>query len=372
MSEVRVLHVLEAIEAGVSRHVADLVRNVPAEHEVLVPRERIGGYTDLSAFEAFEAAGARLHLAPMRRLPPHPGNAYAAVTLRRLIRRRRPDVVHGHASIGGALGRVAATGTPAARVYTPHSMLPARAALALERRLGRLTDAFIAVSASEAEAAVRERIVSADRVRVIPNGIELEPPDRPPSADLRARLGIGADVPLVGMVARLAEQKAPDVFIAACEAIAARAPEPRFVLIGDGPLREDVAVRLGRSRLGARFLHIPGLRDAFTVMPQLDVFALPSRYEAGPYAPLEAMRAGVPVVLSDVPGNRDTVDGERTGLLVPAGDAAALAGAVERLLGDAELARGLAAAARETLAERFDVRRTAEQTLGVYRSLLRS
>ena len=111
---------------------------------------------------------------------------------------------------------------------------------------------------------------------------------------------------------------------------------------------------------------------AFTVMPQLDAFVLPSRYEAGPYAPLEAMRAGVPVVLSDVPGNRDAVDHERTGLLVPAGDAEALAAAVERLLGNRELAGRLAAAARQELAERFDVRRAAEQTLAVYRSLLRS
>jgi glycosyltransferase involved in cell wall biosynthesis len=251
-------------------------------------------------------------------------------------------------------------------------MLPSRPALALERALGRLTDAFIAVSASEADFAARERVVPAGRIHLVANGIELEPPARPPTADLRGPLGIGADVPLVGMVGRLAPQKAPEVFLAACAELSARVPEARFVLIGDGPMREEVAGAIRASGLQERVLHIPGLQDAFTVMPQLDVFALSSRYEAGPYAPLEAMRAGVPVVLTDVPGNRDTVVDERTGLRVPADDPGALAAAVERLLAEPELAARLAAAAREDLAARFDVRRTGARTLEVYRSLLRS
>jgi glycosyltransferase involved in cell wall biosynthesis len=174
------------------------------------------------------------------------------------------------------------------------------------------------------------------------------------------------------MVGRLAPQKAPEVFLAACAELAARVPEARFVLIGDGPMREEVAGAIRATGLEERMLHVPGLQDAFTVMPQLDVFALSSRYEAGPYAPLEAMRAGVPVVLTDVPGNRDTVVDERTGLRVPADDPGALAAAVERLLAEPELAARLAAAAREDLAARFDVRRTGARTLEVYRSLLRS
>jgi glycosyltransferase involved in cell wall biosynthesis len=174
------------------------------------------------------------------------------------------------------------------------------------------------------------------------------------------------------MVGRLAAQKAPEVFVAACAELAGRVPEARFVLIGDGPMREEVAGAIRTSGLRERLLHVPGLQDAFTVMPQLDVFALTSRYEAGPYAPLEAMRAGAPVVLTDVPGNRDTVTDERTGLLVPADDPKALAAAIERLLREPQLARRLAGAAREDLAARFDVRRTGERTLEVYRSLLRS
>ena len=147
----RILHVIEAIEAGVARHVTDVVCRVPAEHEVLVPPVRTGGFTDHEAFEAMEAAGARIHLTPMRRSVTSPHNVRAVLTARRLIRAGKPDVVHGHASVGGAVARLAAARGPARCAYTPNGLLPSRGAIAAERLLARLTDAFIAVSPSEAE-----------------------------------------------------------------------------------------------------------------------------------------------------------------------------------------------------------------------------
>ena len=364
----RVLHVVEAIEAGVARHVTDVVTHVEAEHHVLVPAARTGGFTDLSAFAAMESAGASVHLTPMRRSPVAPGNVAAAIAARRLIRRLRPDVVHGHASIGGAVGRAAATGTGVARVYTPHCLLPRRSVIAAERGLARLTDAFVAVSRSEKALIEELGVIAAGRITVIPNGIDL---DRHVQArrNLRDELGVAPGVPLIGTVCRLAPQKAPEIFLRACALVARSVDDARFVLIGDGPMRSAVAVEIEASGLGSRFLHVPGMLDADSVIPQFDVFVLPSRYEAGPYAPLEAMRARVPVVLTDVVGNRDTVSDERTGLLVPPDDPGALAAAVERILGDPELAGRLVGQAGERLAADFDVRVMAERLGRLYREV---
>lgn len=363
----RILHVIEAIEAGVARHVTDVVCRVPAEHEVLVPPVRTGGFTDHAAFEAMEAAGARIHLTVMRRSVTSPHNVSAMLTARRLIRAGRPDVVHGHASVGGAVARLAAARTPSKCAYTPNGLLPSRSVIGAERLLGRLTDALIAVSPSEAEQIARLRVAPADRVTVIPNGIDL---DRvaSPGMDLRGRLGVGEGVPLVGTVGRLAPQKAPEIFIRACGLIAKNSPA-RFVMIGDGPMRGAVANEVSAARLGDRFLHVPGMLDASSVMSQLDVFALPSRYEAGPYAPLEAMRAGTPVVLSDVIGNRDTVVDGSSGLLVSPDDPAALAVAINRILDDPSLGERLRGGARERLAESFDARRMAERLAVLYAEL---
>jgi glycosyltransferase involved in cell wall biosynthesis len=362
----RVLHVVEAIEAGVARHLTDVVSHVDADHHVLVAPRRVGGYTDARAFERMEQAGASIHLAEMRRTAPHPRNALAAIRARGLISRTRPDVVHGHASIGGAVGRLAALGTPARAMYTPHGLLPNRAALAAERQLGRFTDVFVAVSRSEADQAARLGVARPGRIATVPNGIELDwQPE--PDLDLRSRLGVEAGVPLVGTVGRLAPQKAPELFVDACVRVAERS-RACFVLIGDGPLRGVVEARIAGSGIRERFLLLPGVPDAASLMPQLDVFALASRYEAGPYSPLEAMRARVPVVLTDVIGNRDTVAAGESGLLAAPDDPAALAAAILSLLDDPEQGRRLAAGASASLAERFDVRAMAASLGELYAS----
>jgi glycosyltransferase involved in cell wall biosynthesis len=364
----RILHVIEAVEGGVSRHVAQVVANVRGEHHVVLPAERVGGFTDTAAFDKMRSAGAELHLTAMRRSPTDPRNAVAAVRVHRLIRRVRPDVVHGHASIGGAAARLGATGTGVPRVYTPNGIMTTRLALTVERALSRLTDAFIAVSESEANLAERLRVAPRELISVIPNGIELHG-EEPPVFDLRRQLGVDDRTPLVGMIARLAPQKAPEVFVRACAHVSAQLPQARFVLIGEGPLAGLVAREISAARLDDRFLLLRGVQGAASVLCQLDVFVLASRYEGGPYAPLEAMRAGTPIVLTDVIGNRDTVAHECSGLLVPPDDPPAIADAVLRLLGDADLRRRLVDNAGGRLRDRFDVRSAGKRLSRLYQAL---
>jgi glycosyltransferase involved in cell wall biosynthesis len=365
---IRVLHVVEAIEGGLARHVAQVVHHVPAEHHVALPSQRIGGFTDSTAVATMVAAGAHLHLTAMRRSPANVRNAAAIARVRGLIRTLRPDVVHGHSSIGGAAARLAAVGTGIPRVYTPNGLLTSPGALAIERRLGRLTEAFVAVSESEAEFAERRRLAPPNRILVIPNGIELDDPG-PPVIDLRARLGIDVCTPLVGTVSRLAHQKAPEVFVRACGRLAPAFPDTRFVLVGEGPLARLVAAEIAQTGLDGRMLHLRGVHGAPTLMGQFDVFVLASRYEGGPYAPLEAMRTGTPVVVTDVIGSRDTVEDGRSGLVVPPDDPDALAAAVARLLAEPDLRRRLAEGGRARLAHRFDVRRMADRLGILYQTL---
>jgi len=361
--------VVEAIESGVARYIADVVHHVDAEHSVVASPERVGGFTDTAALEAMEAVGARVHLVPMRRSPIDHRNATAVVHVRRLIRRTRPHVTHGHSSIGGVVARLAATGTGAARVYTPNGLLPSRAALTVERMLGRLTDGFVAVSESESALARRLRLAPARRITVIPNGIDLRP-SGPPVLDLRGELGVDPSAPLVGSIARLAPQKAPEVYIRACARVAAALPEARFVLIGDGPQAGIVAHEIRAAELDGRFLHVRGVHGAATLMGELDVFALSSRYEGGSFAPLEAMRAGIPVVLTDVVGNRDTVEHGRSGFLVPPDDPSTLAAAIQRLLDDAELRRRVGEEGQARVAACFDVRLMADRLEHLYKSVV--
>ena len=369
----RVLHVLEAIRGGTSRHVVDLVRSTPAiTHHIAVPHggraaAGSGAVVDRNAMDTLVDAGAILHAVEMQRTPVHPANLTAAWALRRLIRSVRPDVVHGHSQVGGAIARISASGLRTPVFYTPNGLSPNSALLAVERLLGRLTTTLVAVSPSEATFARTSKLVPPERVAVVPNGIDLAPPDVPPP-DIRSMAGIPAGAQLVGTVIRLVPQKAPHLLVAVCSEVARAHPEAHFLLIGLGPLQDEVDRAVAEAGLHSRWHQIPHLPEAAAALGQLDVFVLLSAFEGGPYTPLEAMRAGVPVVLSDVVGNRDVVEPGVSGLVAPFGDVKALAEAVISLLDDPARGRALAMAGRRRLEDRFGLAAMGASMTGLYSS----
>jgi glycosyltransferase involved in cell wall biosynthesis len=367
-----VLHVLEALEGGTARHVIDVVTHVgDTEHHVAIPSVRVGGMTDRQAAQRLQDAGATVHVVEMRRSPVTLTNARAVNALRRLVRDARVDLVHGHSSIGGALARVVAFAARRPCVYTPNGLAPARAAIVLERLLARRTARIIAVSASEAALLEHLHVAPPEQVTVIPNGVAVDPPPRSDAAtNLRRLLGLAPATPLVGTVARLVPQKAPERFVALAADVHRRHRDAQFVLIGDGPQRDDITRLVTAADLD-NWLHlIPEVPDAAATLGQLDVFVLASRFEGGPYAPLEAMRAGTPVVLTDVVGNRDVVEPGRSGFLVAEPDAAALAGTVLDLLLDPDLRTTVGRAGAERVRADFDVAKAGSALRAVYGSLV--
>jgi glycosyltransferase involved in cell wall biosynthesis len=285
--------------------------------------------------------------------------------------------VHAHSSKAGILGRVAAAWARVpAVVYSPHAFAfqirthPARRALylSLERWAGRRTHCLVAVSQAEAALAVAARVVPSERVVVIPNGIdpaEAAPPEA--GEAVRKELGIAPGVPVVLFAGRLAEQKAPEVMVAAALRVLPQHPQTRFLLAGEGPLRPRLAAMIGsaadRVRLLGHRADMPALYAA------AQVFVLPSRWEGLPYAPLEAMNAGLPVVATDLPALREIVIAGQTGTLVPVDDPDALAAAMAALLSDARRAQQMGQAGRERVRQHFCVARQIDELAHLYRRL---
>jgi glycosyltransferase involved in cell wall biosynthesis len=364
----RVLHVLEAIGGGTARHLVDLVEHRGAiDTVVAVPAHRSSReMSDPAAVPIMRAAGADVRIVDMRRSKVSPVNALAVRRLRGLIREVRPDIVHLHSSVAGALGRVASLGSGAAVVWTPNGVLTSPGVVAIERQLARLTAATIAVSPSERQLLVELGTAAEDRTVVVPNGVDarIEPSDEP---DLRRMLNIPANAPIVGSIARLTPQKDVGTFVRACRLIVRQRPSTHFVLIGDGPLGEQLdELTVGWSH----FHRVPFIHEARRIVNQLDVFVLTSRYEGAPYAPLEAMAARVPVVLTRVVGNRDEIIDGESGFLVEKGDASAVALRVCELLDSPALAERIAQAGAARVRSHFDVRRQVAETHRVYEAVL--
>lgn len=362
-----VLHVAESFATGTERHLLDLVRHLDAfEHVLAIPSHHHGKSTARAAARA-EQAGARVERVEMDRSKAPQRHALSLLALRKLVRRIRPDVVHGHSSIGGAMARLATAGTSIPVVYTPHAASRAQWARTVERLLKPRTDRVIAVSQSEREYLLDHHLAGEDQVVVIPNGIDPSPPP-PLDEPLRSRLGIGFDVPLFGCAGRLAWQKAPDVFASACAILSDRLPEAHFVLIGSGPLQGQIERMVSDAGIAERFHLIDSIPEAAAAFGELDVYVLPSRFEGGPYTPLEAMRAGTPVVVTNAPGNRDVVKHWVTGLVVPQDEPYALATAMLTVVKEPELGRRLAEGARRSL-DRFEVGQMAAATAELYAGL---
>jgi glycosyltransferase involved in cell wall biosynthesis len=157
-----------------------------------------------------------------------------------------------------------------------------------------------------------------------------------------------------------------------CEVLAGRRPDLHFVMIGDGAMATDVDAAAARWDSDHRFHRVPHLPDAGRAMAAFDVFVLPSLYEGGPYAPLEAMRAGIPVVATDVTGNRDVVIDGMTGYRFPPRQFESAAARVLELLDSPETRADLTTNASARLRENFDVEVMGRRYDELYESLVTS
>lgn len=210
--------------------------------------------------------------------------------------------------------------------------------------------------------------------RIIPNGIDAERVASIVAAtsrkDKRAALGIPEDAFVVGNVARLHPAKGLPYLLTAFAEVLRAVPNAHLVLVGWGVMEAEL--RAQASALGVtERVHFAGKRlDVFELLATFDVFAFSSVHEGQGIAILEAMAAGLPVVATAVDGIPDMVKHERTGLAVPARDAAALAAGVLRLRADPELAQRLVVAARKLVADQFSIRAAGEAYDALYEELL--
>jgi glycosyltransferase involved in cell wall biosynthesis len=296
--------------------------------------------------------------------------------LRRLLRERRIDAVVTVGTGGDKMfwGRLAAwlEGTPVICSALHSTGLPDHVEWP-NRLLARLTDAFIAVAEPHGRYLAEHEGCPAERVRVIPNGVDINRfCPRPPDPALRAQLGLAAMAPTVAIVAALRPEKNHELFLDAAARIHRRLPGARFLIIGDGPRRKTLerqAVELGLGE-AARFL---GTRsDVPELLAVSDVVLLTSHMEANPVSILEAMAAGRPVVATRVGSVPETVLEGETGYLVPRGAADALAERTLALLDDAALRERLGRAARESVVAKWSVQAMVagyeSLIAGIYRS----
>jgi glycosyltransferase involved in cell wall biosynthesis len=289
------------------------------------------------------------------------------VELHRALREFEPDLVSTHTAKAGWFGRTLGRGLGVATVHTVHGWvfgwqpgLRSTIARVLEIALAPLTDAIITVCASDKRWGMDLRVAPERKFHVVHNAL----PDLAESL----RADPGEQPPRLITVSRLEAPKDPLVLLDALGQIHAELPELEWSLewIGDGPLEGGVREAIVRHGLAARVAMLGARDDVPERLARAQIFALCSTHEGFPLSVLEAMRAGLPVVASDVGGIAEAVTAGENGSLVPAGDARALADVLRPLIADVELRRRQGAASRAAYEQLFSFERHLRRTWAVY------
>ena len=218
-----------------------------------------------------------------------------------------------------------------------------------------------------------ERHINPNRIRVIYNGLNLSrlTCDKESAEQVRQKLGVPPGGKVVGIMARLFPQKDHATFLRAAAIINQTMPDTRFAVVGAGPLRsrlENLSQELG---LASKTVFFGQQQDVGTYLSTFDVAVLTSETEGCSNSLLEAMALGKPVVATDVGGNRELIRHGETGLLVPFGNAKAVADAILSLIRDPETATAMGQRAKENVTNQFNLEKMVQQYQSLYEETLR-
>ncbi len=242
-----------------------------------------------------------------------------------------------------------------------------------ERLTAPLSDVVTTCSESVRRNAIEAFGLRPGLVRTLRNAIEIQEgvPDAAARERIRRELGASPDDLLVGTLGRLDEpKKGIPVFLAAARLLAREFPRLRFAVVGDGPARVELEQRAAREGVSHCTVFAGQRRDVPEVMRALDLFVQPSLWEGFGMTLLEAMAVGTPVVASRVGGIPEVLEDGVTGLLVPPGDAPALASACAQMLRHRERARHLGRAGMDRVRAEFGIERLVREIEDLYRELL--
>lgn len=298
----------------------------------------------------------------------------------RFIKKHQYDIVHTHSSKAGIIGRWAAwlANVPVI-IHTVHgwghhdqqSFWVRHFYILLEKITLTITDQLIAVSGKNIHKGLADGIGKKSNYSVIRSGIELDRFGYPSISknDMRKQLGIPTDAKVIGTVIRLSPQKAPLDFINAAAAIASQINNVYFVIVGDGPLRDQV-LRTAKDLNIKDQLIMTGLRrDIPELMNSFDLFVLSSLWEGLPRVIPQAMACGIPVIATAIDGSAEIIKNGQNGILVPPAHPKSIANAVVEVLSNDHLALTLTNEAYNTVNE-YSAQKMVENIESLYASFI--
>ncbi len=358
---IKVLHIITRLDPGGS-----------AENTVLsvekVDPERFDSYVwtgkgldgEGPPVEYRKRLGKKLDVIPylVRNISPV-SDLLAIVDLATRIQKLRPDIVHLHSAKAGVVGRVAAklAFRKTKVIYTPHghvfsgygNSISNRIFTSIEKIFASWCNAIVGLTNDELAAFKKHKAGKIEQFCVIPSGVNLDPylNSIEMRDEARKEFGYKNDTAVVGYVGRFEEVKGPDLFVDVAKKISDRAPETRFLMVGEGSMRRDVVKKINDLNLNDK-IKLPGWRkDIPRLFRAMDIYVLTSRNEGQGRVLVEAMATELATVGFDSGGVREVVDSGISGVVIKDQDIDKIADVVVKLLNAPERRKEMGEAGKE-------------------------
>lgn len=305
----------------------------------------------------------------------------AESTIRKVIQQENPDIVYAHSSKAGALARIANIGINNKVIYNPHGWAFNEDKIGVKKQVKhilfkniekietRFTDKIICISSFEKKTALNNHIAPEEKLQVMYSGIDFDN-FRQVSKVRKNYLKIPENSFIVGMVARITETKAPDIFIDAAKIIKKAIPNA-FLLVGDGDMRSIIEKKIKKYNLTDSCVITGWVDDVSDYMQLMDVGTLLSRWEGFGLVLPEYMYSRVPIVATNICGIPDVIKNNYNGILVKVNDSDEVANAVIKFYKNEDFKQKIVKNAAKDVLKRFNVERTVRQTEHIYMTLIK-
>lgn len=379
LRKLKVLYCITKLElGGAQKTTLDILRYLPrTRYSLSLATSPDGVLID----EARNIPDVKVYLIPTLKCQIGPlRDLRTIVSLYRLFKKERFDIVHTHSSKAGILGRWAAKFSRVPIIvhtihgfafYDSQNWFIKNFYILLEKMTARITDRLIAVSNQLIQKGLRTGIGSRGKYSLIHCGInkgdflcsDLD------KAKGKGEFNLDLDTKVVGMVACLKPQKSPFDYIEAAAQVVKVLPKTKFLLVGDGILRHKVERSIGRFGLREEVILTGWRRDISSILAIMDIFVLSSLWEGLPLVLLEAMASAKPIVATGVDGIKEVVRDGINGFLVPPGESERLAQRIITLLENGDLARRMGEKGRRFLDSSFGIGRMVDRIGNLYEKL---
>lgn len=360
----------ETLKDGVGKHISDLMTNLDKtkyEIHVIHSNRRI----DANFIKAKQSLKGQVNFYEVEDLVRKISivkDIKSYNKIKNIVKQIKPGIIHCHSSKAGVIGRLVAKRLKVNRCYyTPHGYAIANTNFSNKKRsLYKFIESFLAkyfttmtvhVSCGENQLAVDHKIVENNKSVVIYNGISKTSKLTKSKQMLKQEIGLSKDDVIIGYVARIDQGKNPYEFINIAKQVLSKNMNVKFIWIGEGVLKESVQGYIDNKGLEDEILLLGFKQKVDDYLNILDIYLTTSLYEGLPYTLVEASRAKLPIVASDVIGNNEVVESEVNGYLYNIGDVKEAARKLELLIKDEKLRRKLGQEGHKLFLENYTIKK---------------